>query len=226
MSSTFDSPTGAGISIAPLIDHTLLKSDSPPGAIDDLCEEAAHYGFAAVCIHPCWLTQAVRNLSGSSTKTATVIGFPMGMNTSQTKQREAEEAARLGAQELDMVINVALLKAGDLPLVEADIRGVVSAAPGIPVKVIIETCLLTDEEKVTACRIAVNAGASFVKTSTGLAGGGATVDDIRLMRKTVGPDIGVKASGGIRSLADAQAMIAAGADRIGTSSGVAIVTGR
>ncbi len=216
--------TEEGEKIAPLIDHTLLKSDSARSDIDVLCEEAVHYGFAAVCIHPCWLDAALRHLSGSRVAAATVIGFPMGMNTSHTKQREAEEAVGIGAQELDMVINVSLLKAGELDLAEADIRGVVSAASGVPVKVIIETCLLTEKEKLEACRVSVNAGAAFVKTSTGLAGGGATVEDVTLMRRIVGPDMGVKASGGIRSLEDAQAMIAAGANRIGTSAGIAIVT--
>ena len=224
MSPVFNPMTADGAKVAPLIDHTLLKSDTPPSAIDVLCDEAAHFGFAAVCVHPCWLAAALANLRGSRVRTATVIGFPMGMNTPRTKQLEAEEAVRAGAQELDMVINVALLKAGELGLVEADISGVVKAAGGVPVKVIIETCLLTDTEKVAACRISQRAGAAFVKTSTGLAGSGATVADVALMRRTVGPNIGVKASGGIRTLADAQAMITAGANRIGTSAGVAIVT--
>ena len=217
--------TDKGRSVAPLIDHTLLKSDSLPSAVEQLCSEADHYGFAAVCVHPCWLDLALKSLSTSDVKIATVIGFPMGMNTSSTKQREAAEAIQMGAQELDMVINVPLLKAGNLPLLEGDILGVVSAAGKAPVKVIIETCLLTDQEKVDACKTALNAGAAFVKTSTGLAGGGATVKDIVLMRKTVGPDIGVKASGGIRSLQDALSMIEAGANRIGTSAGVLIATG-
>jgi deoxyribose-phosphate aldolase len=224
MSPSYRPVTPDGASVAPLIDHTLLKSDSPPSAIHALCEEAAYYGFAAVCVHPCWLTAALADLRGSRVRTATVIGFPMGMNTSRTKQREADEAVSLGAQELDMVINVALLKAGELGLVEADIMGVVNAAAGVPVKVIIETCLLTDSEKVSACMLSKNAGAAYVKTSTGLAGGGATAEDVALMRKTVGPNVGVKASGGIRTLANAKAMIAAGANRIGTSAGVAIVT--
>ncbi len=216
--------TEKGRAVAPLIDHTLLKSDSLPSAAEQLCSEADNYGFAAVCVHPCWLPLAVISLSTSDVKVATVIGFPMGMNTSSTKQREAAEAVQMGAQELDMVINVPLLKAGDLALLEGDILGVVSAAGKAPVKVIIETCLLTDQEKVDACKTAVNAGAAFVKTSTGLAGGGATVEDIALMRKTVGPNIGVKASGGIRSLQDALSMIEAGANRIGTSAGVLIAT--
>lgn len=216
--------TEKGRNVAPLIDHTLLKSDSLAAHVEQLCCEANHYGFAAVCIHPCWLDLALRCLASSTVKIATVIGFPMGMNTSSTKQREAAEAVQLGAQELDMVINVPLLKAGDLALLEADILGVVGVAGSVPVKVIIETCLLTDQEKIYACKAAVSAGAEFVKTSTGLAGGGATVEDIALMRKTVGPDIGVKASGGIRTLQDALAMIDAGANRIGTSAGVSIVT--
>jgi len=217
--------TADGKEIAPLIDHTLLKSDSLPSDVSQLCAEADHYGFAAVCIHPCWLKLAVSELSSSRVAVATVIGFPLGMNTSHTKRIEAEEAVQTGATELDMVINVAMLKAGEFKTVESDIRGVVESAPGIPVKVIIETCLLSDQQKVDACRLSVNAGAAFVKTSTGLVGAGATVEDIALMRRTVGPDTGVKASGGIRTFADTLAMIDAGANRIGTSAGIKIVTG-
>ena len=224
MNSHMPPITDKGKIVAPLIDHTLLKSDAPPIAITQLCEEAAHYGFAAVCIHPCWLGTALAALSDSKVKVATVIGFPMGMNTAATKAREAAEAITLGAQELDMVINVALLKSGELARVEEEIRGVVKAAQGATVKVIIETCLLNNQEKLDACTASVNAGASFVKTSTGLAGGGATAEDVALMRNAVGPNIGVKASGGIRSLQDALVMIDAGASRIGTSAGVEIVT--
>lgn len=212
--------------LAGYIDHTLLKSDALPSDIIRICREAEQHGFAAVCIHPCWLKTAVSELSASKVLKATVIGFPMGMNTSLTKQREAEEAAGLGADELDMVINVGLLKSGCHNEVQHDISAVVKAAPSIPVKVIIETCLLTDQEKITACQLSVDAGAAFVKTSTGLAGGGATVVDVQLMRKTVGPSFGVKASGGIRNFEDAVKMIEAGASRIGTSAGVQIVSGK
>jgi len=211
--------------LARYIDHTLLKSDTLPSEILQICREAELYGFASVCIQPCWLEMAVARLSNSKVLTATVIGFPMGVNTPLTKQREAEEAASLGADELDMVINVGLLKAGEYSKVQKDISGVVNAAPGMTVKVIIETCLLTDSEKTTACRLAVDAGAAFVKTSTGMAGGGSTVQDIRLMRSVVGQDFGVKASGGIRSREDALSMIEAGASRIGTSAGVKIISG-
>lgn len=212
--------------LAGYIDHTLLKSDAKPSEIIKICREAEQYGFMAVCIQPCWLKMAVSELSNSNVLVATVIGFPMGMNTSLTKQREAEEAAALGAEELDMVINVAFLKSGEFAKVLQDIKGVVNAAPEITVKVIIETCLLTDPEKISACGLAIDAGAAFVKTSTGLAGGGATVNDVRLMRSSVGPSFGVKASGGIRTREDAVSMIKAGANRIGTSAGVQIVSGK
>lgn len=212
--------------IAKMIDHTALKADTTREQIETLCQEAKQYQFASVCVNPTWVETAAALLAGSGVDVCTVIGFPLGANTPETKAFETNDAIRKGATEVDMVINVAALKAGDDELVERDIRAVVEAAKGNALsKVIIETCLLTDEEKERACRLSVKAGADFVKTSTGFSTGGATVADIELMRKTVGPDIGVKASGGVRSLADAKAMIEAGATRIGASSGVSIVNG-
>lgn len=208
------------------IDHTLLKQDATKEQILKLVEEAKYYEFASVCVNPTWVSLAARELSESVVKVCTVIGFPLGANTPATKAFETKDAIANGADEVDMVINVGALKSGDLDLVETDIRAVVEAANGTLVKVIIETCLLTDEEKIVACQLAQKAGADFVKTSTGFSTGGATVADVALMRQTVGPDMGVKASGGARSLADAQAFVEAGATRIGTSSGVAIVEGQ
>jgi deoxyribose-phosphate aldolase len=211
--------------IARLIDHTLLKPDATSAQIVKLCAEAREHGFASVCINPYWVPVAVQELAGSTVKTCTVVGFPLGANTTPTKIFEAGKALRSGAQEIDMVINIGELKSGDRAAVLADIRGVVeeSHGAGAIVKVIFETCLLTDEQKVTACRLSMEAGADYVKTSTGFSTGGATVDDVALMRNTVGALTGVKASGGIRSLADLRKMVDAGATRIGTSSGVAIV---
>jgi len=213
--------------IARLIDHTLLKPDATADKIITLCGEAKEHGFASVCINPFWVPLAVQELTGSSVKTCTVVGFPLGANLTATKIFEAGKALRSGAQEIDMVINVGALVGGDLPSVLADIRGVVeeSHGAGAIVKVILETCLLTDAQKVTASKICVEAGADFVKTSTGFSAGGATLEDIVLMRKTVGPAMGVKASGGVRSYADVMKMVEAGATRIGTSSGAAIVAG-
>ena len=213
--------------IARLIDHTLLKPDATADKIITLCGEAKEHGFASVCINPFWVPLAVQELTGSSVKTCTVVGFPLGANLTATKIFEAGKALRSGAQEIDMVINVGALVGGDLPSVLADIRGVVeeSHGAGAIVKVILETCLLTDAQKVTASKICVEAGADFVKTSTGFSTGGATLEDIVLMRKTVGPAMGVKASGGVRSYADVMKMVEAGATRIGTSSGAAIVAG-
>lgn len=211
-------------SIASLIDHTLLKAEAAPGDIERMCREAVRYGFAAVCTYPVWVPLLASALRGTGVKVCTVAGFPHGASTSATKAFEAAEAVRCGADEVDMVLAVHSVKRGDLRHAEEDVRSVVKAADGRTVKVILETGLLTDEEKVDACRLCVAAGAHFVKTSTGMGAGGATAADIRLMRRTVGPDIGVKASGGIRTLADALAMIEAGANRIGTSAGVAIVT--
>jgi deoxyribose-phosphate aldolase len=211
--------------LARLIDHTLLKPDATSGQIVKLCTEAREYGFASVCVNPYWVPVATQELAGSSVKTCTVVGFPLGANSTPTKIFEAGKALRSGAQEIDMVINIGALLSGDAAAVIADIRGVVQETHGAGaiVKVIIETCLLTDAQKVTACRLSVEAQADYVKTSTGFSTGGATVEDVALMRETVGPSIGVKASGGVRSLADVRKMVAAGATRIGTSSGVAIV---
>jgi deoxyribose-phosphate aldolase len=213
--------------IAKMIDHTLLKPETTKEQIVKLCEEAKQYNFASVCVNPTWVATAAELLKGSDVKVCTVIGFPLGANTPEVKAFETKNAIENGATEVDMVINIGALKSGDDELVEKDIRAVVEAAKGKAlVKVIIETCLLTEEEKVRACELAVKAGADFVKTSTGFSTGGATVEDVALMRKTVGPEIGVKASGGVRDAQTAQAMIDAGATRIGTSSGVAIVQGK
>lgn len=207
------------------IDHTLLKPESTQEQIDQLLNEAKEYDFASVCVNPTWVKYSAQALAGSDVNVCTVVGFPLGATTSAVKAFETKEAIANGADEIDMVINIGALKTGNLELVEEDIRSVVEAANGKLVKVIIEACLLTDEEKVTACQLSVKAGADFVKTSTGFSTGGATVADVALMRQTVGPDIGVKAAGGARSLADAQAFIEAGATRLGTSSGVAIIKG-
>ncbi|MEI5905789.1 deoxyribose-phosphate aldolase [Bacillus spongiae] len=212
--------------IAKMIDHTLLKAEATTEQIVTICEEAREYSFASVCVNPTWVPLASEKLQGSEVKVCTVIGFPLGANTPETKAFETKNAIENGATEVDMVINLSALKSGDLNLVERDIRAVVDAAKGKALtKVIIETCLLTDEEKVTACELAVKTGADYVKTSTGFSTGGATPEDVALMRKTVGPDIGVKASGGVRNVADAEAVIKAGATRIGASSGVKIVQG-
>lgn len=212
--------------IAKYIDHTLLKADAKRDQVEQLCSEAKEYNFASVCVNPTWVKLASEQLKGTDVKVCTVIGFPLGATTPETKAFETKNAIENGATEVDMVINIGALKSGDLELVEQDIRAVVEAAKGKALtKVIFETSLLTDEEKVSACELAVKAGTDFVKTSTGFSTGGATVADIELMRKTVGPDLGVKASGGVRNAEDAQAMINAGATRIGASSGIAIVKG-
>lgn len=212
--------------IAKYIDHTLLKADARKDQIEVLCNEAKEYGFASVCVNPTWVSTASGILKGSDVKVCTVIGFPLGATTSETKAFETKDAIEKGATEVDMVINIGALKGGDTNLVEQDIRAVVEAAKGKALtKVIIETSLLTEDEKVTACELSVKAGADFVKTSTGFSTGGATVEDIRLMRSVVGPSIGVKASGGVRNAEDANNMIEAGATRIGASSGIAIVKG-
>ncbi|MCY8757395.1 deoxyribose-phosphate aldolase [Bacillus haynesii] len=214
------------MTIANLIDHTALKPHTQKSEIKKLIEEAKTYQFASVCVNPTWVEFAAKELKGTEIDVCTVIGFPLGANTTETKAFETKDAIAKGATEVDMVINIAVLKDGDDDFVEADIRAVVEAAKGKAlVKVIIETCLLTDEEKERACRLAVAAGADFVKTSTGFSTGGATAEDIALMRKTVGPDIGVKASGGIRTKEDVESMISAGATRIGASAGVSIVSG-
>lgn len=213
--------------IAGMIDHTLLKANATKDQVLKLIEEAKEYSFASVCVNPTWVKLAAEKLQGTPVKVCTVIGFPLGATTSEVKAFETKNAIENGATEVDMVINIGALKDKQYDVVENDIKAVVDAAKGKALtKVIIETCLLTDEEKVKACELAVKAGADFVKTSTGFSTGGATVEDIALMRKTVGPDLGVKASGGVRNLEDTEAMIAAGATRIGASSGVAIVNGQ
>lgn len=209
--------------IAAMIDHTLLKPEATPAQIEKLCAEAAEYHFASVCVNPVYIPLAARLLKGTGVKVCCVVGFPLGAIAPEQKAAEAASCAAMGAEELDMVIHVGAAKAGDWALVQRDIEGVVKAAAGHTVKVIIETCLLTDEEKVKACEAAKAAGAHFVKTSTGFSTGGATTHDIALMRKTVRPEMGVKASGGIRDYATAMAMIEAGANRIGASAGIAIV---
>lgn len=211
--------------LAKMIDHTLLRADATRNELTKLTEEAKEYQFASVCVNPGWVSYAAEQLKGTGVDICTVIGFPLGASTSETKAFETKDAIAKGATEVDMVINIGALKDGNDDAVEQDIRAVVEAAAGTLVKVIIETCLLTDDEKVRACQAAVRAGANFVKTSTGFSTGGATPEDIALMRRTVGPDIGVKASGGVRSLEDMQKMIEAGATRIGASSGVKIMQG-
>lgn len=211
--------------IARYIDHTLLKTDARLKDIEKLCEEAKQYGFASVCVSPVWVEQAAAMLKGSSVAVCTVIGFPQGATVAEVKAYETKVAVRQGAAEVDMVIAIGALKDGQDELVEKDIAGVVAAAAGKAlVKVIIETCLLTDEEKTRACLLAKKAGADFVKTSTGFSTGGADSRDIALMRAAVGSDMGVKASGGISSLEIAEKMILAGATRIGTSHGVRLVS--
>lgn len=209
--------------IASMIDHTLLKPEATPAQVEKLCAEAAEYHFASVCVNPVYIPLAARLLDGTGVKVCCVVGFPLGAIAPEQKAAEAASCAAMGAEELDMVIHVGAAKAGDWALVQRDIAGVVKAAAGRTVKVIIETCLLTDEEKVKACEAAKAAGADFVKTSTGFSTGGATTHDIALMRKTLGPEMGVKASGGIRDYATAMAMIEAGANRIGASAGIEIV---
>lgn len=209
--------------IASMIDHTLLKPEATPEQVEKLCAEAAEYHFASVCVNPVYIPLAARLLKDTGVKVCCVVGFPLGAIAPEQKAAEAASCAAMGAEELDMVIHIGAAKAGDWALVQRDIEGVVKAAAGRTVKVIIETCLLTDEEKVKACEAAKAAGAHFVKTSTGFSTGGATTHDIALMRKTVGPEMGVKASGGIRDYATAMAMIEAGANRIGASAGIEIV---
>ena len=211
---------------AKFIDHTLLKADAKKEDILELCEEAKLYSFASVCINPTWVRTAAAALEDSSVKVCTVIGFPLGASTSEVKAFETKNAIENGATEIDMVINISALRDGDDETVKKDIASVVEAAKGKAiVKVIIETSLLTDTEKRTACELAVIAGADFVKTSTGFSTGGATEEDVKLMRAVVGPVTGVKASGGVRSFEDMQKMIKAGATRIGASSGVQIMNG-
>jgi deoxyribose-phosphate aldolase len=210
--------------VTALIDHTLLKPDATPAQITQLCREALEYRFASVCVNPTHVKLAAQLLQGSQVKVCTVAGFPLGANTTAVKVFETHQALQDGATEIDMVINIGALKAGNHTLVHNDIAAVVEAAHqgDALVKVIIETALLTDAEKTTACQLAQKAGAEFVKTSTGFSGGGATAPDVALMRAAVGPAVQVKASGGVKSLADAQAMIEAGATRLGVSAGVKI----
>ncbi len=210
--------------LAKCIDHTLLKPQATRAQIVALCSEAKEFGFASVCVNPCHIALAAKELEGTDVLPCCVIGFPLGACTTQAKGFEAADAAEKGAKEIDMVINIGAVKDGRWDDVEADIAHVVAAIAGrAKLKVIIETCLLTDEEKVSACLAAVRAGADFVKTSTGFAAAGATPEDVALMRRTVGAEIGVKAAGGVRSYEDAVAMLEAGASRLGTSAGLAII---
>jgi deoxyribose-phosphate aldolase len=216
---------GAAGGVATMIDHTLLKADASRTEIEALCREAAEYRFASVCVNPTWVAACARLLHGTPVKVCSVVGFPLGATTPDTKHYETRRAIFDGAQEIDMVINIGALKSGDLQVVERDIEAV--AAPcresGVLSKVIIEAALLTDDEKVTACTLAKAAGADYVKTSTGFGPGGATAADVALMRRVVGDDMGVKAAGGVRDLEGLKAMVAAGATRIGASAGVRIV---
>lgn len=213
-------------SYARYMDHTVLKADTTRATVERFCAEARQYGFASVCVNPIHAALVSSLLKGSGVKTCCVVGFPLGANTPAIKAAEAAGAVADGAEEIDMVMNIGALKDGDLDLVERDIRGVVEAShPKALVKVIIETCLLTDAEKVTACQLALKAGADFVKTSSGFGSGGATVEDVRLMKQTVGDRMQVKASTGINDRAACDAMIAAGATRMGTSKGIKIVRG-
>ena len=208
------------------IDHTVLKPDADQTAFDKLCKEAGEYRFKAVCVNSNRVWYVAKKLHGTGVEICSVVGFPLGAMDSRAKAFEAQVAVENGATELDMVMNIGALKSGDIKTVEKDIQAVRTAVPRPAIlKVIIETCLLSDEEKVMACKLAKNAGADFVKTSTGFSTGGAVAKDIALMRKTVGPDMGVKASGGIKNWNDAISMIKAGANRLGVSSGVAIIQG-
>ncbi|WP_312459445.1 deoxyribose-phosphate aldolase [Proteiniclasticum sp.] len=211
------------LTLAKHIDHTLLKPEGTEAELIKLCEEAKEYKFFSVCVNPCNIEKAKELLKDSDTKICTVVGFPLGQMTTEAKSFETKEAVFLGAEEVDMVINIGKLKDKDYDYVLEDIRAVVLAAGGVLTKVIIESCLLTDDEKVKACELAKAAGADYVKTSTGFSKSGATKEDIALMRKTVGPEMGVKASGGIRTLEDALAMIENGASRLGLSASVSIV---
>lgn len=211
------------INLARYIDHTNLKADALPSDIETLCKDALRFGFASVCINPLYVPLASSILANSTTRTCTVVGFPLGACSSLSKADETANAIDDGANEIDMVLPVGILKSGDANRVLDDISGVVDAADGNLVKVIIEACLLTDDEKVLACQLAKDAGADFVKTSTGFSKGGAIISDVKLMRATVGDSMGVKAAGGIRDLASAMEMIHAGASRIGTSNGIKII---
>lgn len=211
--------------LAALIDHTLLRPEATRDQVRRLCDEALQGGFAAACVNPCWVPLAAEKLRGSEVKVATVAGFPLGATSTAGKRAEAQAAILDGAQEIDMVMNVGAMKSGDLWRVEDDLHGVVEVchAAAVIVKVILENAYLSDDEKVAACEIAKRVGADFVKTSTGFGPSGATETDVRLMRQTVGKEMGVKAAGGIRTLSDAQRFLEAGANRLGTSSGVSIL---
>lgn len=212
------------MSIAAYIDHTLLKQDAAAPQIDRLCAEAAQYHFASVCVNPWYVPRCVKHLQGTGVKVCTVVGFPLGATTTESKVFETLQAVRSGAEEIDMVMNVCAMKSGNTRAIEQEIQALAAAVEGHAIlKVILETCLLTEEEKILACQIAKRAGADYVKTSTGFSTGGATVADVALMRRTVGPEMGVKAAGGIRDYAAAKAMLDAGATRIGASAGIAIV---
>ncbi len=212
--------------ISKTIDHTLLKPDASKDGVEKLCKEAAEYKFKAVCVNPSHIELCKKLLKDTEVKVATVVGFPLGANTTETKVFETKDSVLKGADEIDMVINIGALKEGDHQLVENDIRAVVNACEGKAiVKVIIETCLLTDDEKRKACELSMSAGAHFVKTSTGFSTGGATVEDVALMKSVVGSNLEVKASGGVRDRETALLMIEAGATRIGTSSGIKIIEG-
>ncbi len=211
--------------LAGFIDHTLLKADATKDQIRVICAEAIEYGFKSVCVNSTWTSFCVDLLKDSDIITCVVVGFPLGATDSTAKAFEAKRAIELGAGELDMVMNIGALKSGEFELVRSDIAAVAESAGDMGIKVIIEACLLTEQEKVTACRLAKEAGAASVKTSTGLSTHGATIEDVRLMRKTVGPDMGVKAAGGIKTQDDAISMIEAGATRIGTSGGINILAG-
>ncbi len=206
------------------IDHTILKPEATTAEVIKLCEEAKQYNFASICVNTCFTQLVKKELEGSNVKTCVVVGFPLGAMDTEAKAFEAKLAVEKGAQEVDMVINIGALKEKNYDLVLSDIKAVVNASRPAIVKVILETCLLTDDEKIKACKISVDAGADFVKTSTGFSTSGATSEDIAIMRKVVGKDIGVKASGGVRTKADALKMIEAGASRIGASASINIVT--
>ncbi len=214
----------SGAQLALLIDHTILKPDATQAQVRQFCEEAREHGFRSVCVNSIHVPLVAEQLHGSEVRVCAVVGFPLGAMPSVIKAAETAQAVGFGAQEIDMVIPVGALRDGHRDAVRADIAAVRAACPGAVLKVIIETCLLSDDEKRTACHLSVEAGADFVKTSTGFSTSGATVADVALMRAAVGPTIGVKASGGVRTLEAVQSMVAAGADRIGTSSGIAIVT--
>jgi len=210
--------------IAKYIDHTLLKPDANIKDIEKLCNEADNYNFASVCVNPHYIKYCAEKLKDSAVKVVSVIGFPLGANTTEIKKAEVIQAVKDGADELDMVINIGSLKSGDYENVSQDIKSVVEVAEGKCVKVIIETCLLTESEKIKACELSKKAGANFVKTSTGFSSNGATIEDVKLMKKVVGEKMQVKASGGIHSYEEAIAMIEAGASRLGASAGVKIIS--